>query len=98
MGMSRRTFLGISANTSALVAVGVPLPVLGVQRGNSERIQPASVKALVFDVFGTVVDWRTSVAAEVEAVGKSKGVTIDGLAFCRYMAGAHQHTPSMERA
>lgn len=95
MGMSRRTFLGISANTSALVAVGVPLPVLGVQRGNSERIQPASVKALVFDVFGTVVDWRTSVAAEVEAVGKSKGVTIDGLAFADTWRA--QYTPSMER-
>lgn len=95
MGMSRRTFLGISANTSALVGVGVPLPVLGVQRGNSERIQPASVKALVFDVFGTVVDWRTSVAAEVEAVGKSKGVTIDGLAFADTWRA--QYTPSMER-
>ena len=27
------------------------------------------VRALVFDVFGTVVDWRSSVAAEVRALG-----------------------------
>lgn len=95
MGMSRRTFLRVSASTSALVGVSVPLPVLGAQRGNSERIQPASVKALVFDVFGTVVDWRTSVAAQVEAVGKGKGVTIDGSAFAD--AWRAQYAPSMER-
>ena len=29
----------------------------------------AQVRALVFDVFGTVVDWRSSVAAEVRALG-----------------------------
>ena len=28
-----------------------------------------SVRALVFDVFGTVVDWRSTVAAEVRALG-----------------------------
>jgi len=33
-------------------------------------LDPASVKALIFDVFGTVVDWRTSVARESEAVLK----------------------------
>ena len=31
---------------------------------------PAGVKALVFDTFGTVVDWRTSVAREIEALAK----------------------------
>lgn len=95
MGISRRTFLTISASASALASVGVPLPVLGGQRGNGERFQPASVKALVFDVFGTVVDWRTSVAAQVEAVGRGKGVAIDGLAFAD--AWRAQYTPSMER-
>jgi 2-haloalkanoic acid dehalogenase type II len=32
------------------------------------------VKALVFDVFGTVVDWRSSVVAELEALGQKHGV------------------------
>lgn len=39
------------------------------------------MKALVFDVFGTVVDWRTSVTQEVESVAKRKGLTIDGARF-----------------
>jgi 2-haloacid dehalogenase len=61
--------------------------------------QPAprfsSVKALVFDTFGTVVDWRTSVAREIEAVAKRKGVTIDGAKFAdTWRAG---YRPSMDR-
>ncbi|KAF9554031.1 haloacid dehalogenase [Agrocybe pediades] len=35
------------------------------------------VEALVFDVFGTVVDWRSSVAAELQALGKEHGVSSD---------------------
>ena len=33
------------------------------------------VKALVFDVFGTVVDWRSSITREGEKLGKLKGIT-----------------------
>src|SRR6202521_4638743 len=36
-----------------------------------------SIKALVFDVFGTCVDWRGSVIRELEAVGRAKGITAD---------------------
>jgi 2-haloacid dehalogenase len=43
-------------------------------------IEP-SVKLLAFDVFGTVVDWRSSVIAEGEQLGKSKGINIDWAAF-----------------
>jgi FMN phosphatase YigB (HAD superfamily) len=32
------------------------------------------VKALLFDVFGTVVDWRSSVISELEALGEKSGV------------------------
>jgi len=39
------------------------------------------VKLLAFDVFGTVVDWRTSVIAEGEQLGKAKGINIDWTAF-----------------
>ncbi len=41
----------------------------------------AGVKALLFDVFGTVVDWRNSVARELAAVARAKGVTLDGHAM-----------------
>jgi 2-haloacid dehalogenase len=54
-----------------------------------------TVKALVFDTFGTVVDWRSSVAREVEALAKKKGVTIDGAKFAdAWRAG---YGPSMNR-
>ena len=35
------------------------------------------VRALVFDVFGTVVDWRGSLIREGEALGRAKGLTAD---------------------
>jgi 2-haloacid dehalogenase len=37
-----------------------------------------NLKALVFDVFGTVVDWRGSVIAEGIAWGKEKGLASTG--------------------
>jgi 2-haloacid dehalogenase len=55
-----------------------------------------AVKALGFDVFGTVVDWRTSIAREGEAVGRRKGVTgVDWTAFAVAWRGLYQ--PSLTR-
>jgi 2-haloacid dehalogenase len=54
----------------------------------------ASVKALVFDTFGTVVDWRGSIVEEGTAWGKTKGITVDWAHFAdRWRAG---YAPSME--
>ncbi len=39
------------------------------------------VKALVFDVFGTVVDWRSPVLAEGAALARVKGLAVDWQAF-----------------
>jgi 2-haloacid dehalogenase len=39
------------------------------------------VKALVCDVFGTVVDWRGSVLRELEALGREKGIAADWAGF-----------------
>ena len=39
------------------------------------------VEALLFDVFGTVVDWRTSIAAEMQTFGAEKGYEADWSAF-----------------
>jgi FMN phosphatase YigB (HAD superfamily) len=39
------------------------------------------VKALVFDVFGTVVDWRASTIAEGRALGRKKRLDLDWGAF-----------------
>jgi 2-haloacid dehalogenase len=40
-----------------------------------------SVQALVFDTFGTVVDWRTSVIRELQALGERKGIQADWVAM-----------------
>src|SRR3990172_55869 len=39
------------------------------------------VKALTFDVFGTVVDWRGSITREGRTLGKELGVRADWAAF-----------------
>ena len=38
-----------------------------------------NVKALVFDVFGTVVDWRASVIRELTAFGNGRGLNVERL-------------------
>jgi 2-haloacid dehalogenase len=54
-----------------------------------------AVKALVFDVFGTVVDWRGSILREVEELGRRKRIAIDWAAFVDAWRGGYQ--PSMQR-
>lgn len=54
----------------------------------------ATLRALVFDVFGTLVDWRTSIAREARAAFAPHGVGIDGLAFAD--AWRAQYQPAME--
>ena len=48
------------------------------------------VKAVVFDVFGTVVDWRTSVAKHAAAFGKANGTSADWEAFADGWRGKYQ--------
>ena len=50
----------------------------------------SQVKALVFDVFGTVVDWRTSITEEGRALGKAKGINADWEAFADAWRGQYQ--------
>ena len=40
-----------------------------------------AVKALVFDVFGTVVDWRGSIIAEGRRLGRARGLRVEWSAF-----------------
>lgn len=58
-----------------------------------EIMQPP--KALMFDVFGTVVDWRTGVATVAAPFLKSKSVDIDPFEFADKWRGKYQ--PAMER-
>ena len=48
------------------------------------------VKALFFDVFGTLVDFRTSIAREAEAMLKPLGYALDWPAFADVWRGEYQ--------
>ena len=55
-----------------------------------------AVRALVFDVFGTVVDWRSSIVREGEALGATQGWQIDWAGFAdAWRAG---YVPAMQQA
>jgi len=54
----------------------------------------ASAKALFFDVFGTLVDWRNGIAREAELILEPLGFSLDWLAFAD--AWRDQYQPGME--
>lgn len=54
-----------------------------------------SVDAVLFDVFGTVVDWRGSIIAELKAFGAERGLSVDWEKFTDSWRGLYQ--PSMEQ-
>ena len=57
-----------------------------------------AVKALFFDVFGTLVDWRTSIARETEALLKPEGALLDYFAFADAWRGEYQGAMEEVRA
>jgi 2-haloacid dehalogenase len=87
--MDRREFL--------VGTVAIPFTAIAGQRagapGGPAVSRPAQI--LVFDTFGTVVDWRSSVIAEGEALGRAKRVTVDWPAFADAWRGGYG--PSMNR-
>ncbi|MGH8798042.1 MAG: haloacid dehalogenase type II [Caldimonas sp.] len=52
------------------------------------------IKALLFDVFGTLVDWRGGIARETEALLAPRGIALDWGAFAD--AWRAQYQPAME--
>src|SRR5262249_27939623 len=95
--VSRRAFLRAGAG---MIGAGTVAADYGwaLEReptpGRTDAEGPA-VKALVFDVFGTVVDWRTSVMREVGELAKKKGLKVDAGKFAdAWRAG---YAPSMNR-
>ena len=56
---------------------------------------PRALRALAFDVFGTVVDWRSSVIREGQMLSAAKGLQVDWAAFAdAWRAG---YAPAMDR-
>ena len=60
------------------------------------RFDVKEIKALVFDVFGTVVDWRGGLIREGEALSAAKGLAVDWPAFADAWRAGYQ--PAMQRA
>ena len=52
-------------------------------------------KALLFDVFGTVVDWRSSIAREIERIAEQKGFAVNGHDFAT--AWRKRYQPAMAK-
>ena len=80
--------LGIAATCNGAARVSLaaqPTP-------GEEKMQ--NVKALFFDVFGTLVDWRSGVARESQRVLEPLGHKLDWIAFAD--AWRAQYQPSME--
>ena len=53
------------------------------------------VKAILFDTFGTVVDWRSSLINEFTPWGEARGLKVDWVAFADAWRSAY--APSMDR-
>jgi 2-haloacid dehalogenase len=52
-------------------------------------------KALLFDIFGTVFDWRSSIVEEGEAWGKKRGVNVDWARFANAWRAGYR--PALDR-
>lgn len=94
--IERRAFLLNTASSAAALCVGS----VGLLSANFASAQVSvqgsrkyGVKALVFDMFGTVLDWRPSVARESEKILKPLGYNIDWLEFAT--AWRREYDPSM---
>jgi 2-haloacid dehalogenase len=57
-----------------------------------------AVKALFFDVFGTLVDWRTSIAREAKALLEPRGYALDWPAIADAWRGEYQGAMEEVRA
>lgn len=94
---ARREFLSAGAASVALAAVGTFSAAASAQDCLGKEASPASgaVKALTFDVFGTVVDWRSSIIREGQLLTKTRGIRVDWAKFVdAWRAG---YRPAMDR-
>ncbi len=55
----------------------------------------ADLRAILFDTFGTVVDWRSSLIAELTRFGSARGIAADWVALVDAWRAAYK--PSMDR-
>ena len=95
---NRRDFIvaGVGSVTAAAAGTFISAAASAADSSTSPNAGlHSTVKALVFDVFGTVVDWRGSIIREGEQLGKRKGINADWVAFADAWRGGYQ--PAMQR-
>jgi 2-haloacid dehalogenase len=81
MAVSRRTLLVSSVAAAALCGTAAPA-------------SSSDGPALFFDVFGTLVDWRSSIAREAKAALEPRGFRLDWLGFAD--AWAMKYQPALD--
>jgi 2-haloacid dehalogenase len=91
---SKRMLLGFGGSLLVASAVEGFQGPAGLLNRKSPAIAVGDVKALFFDVFGTLVDWRTGVARETKRLLEPKGISLDWLAFAD--AWRAQYMPTTE--
>jgi 2-haloacid dehalogenase len=74
------------------------LATSGAKRGCGLGIMTLAVKALFFDVFGTLVDWRTSIAREAKVLLEPHDHALDWFAFADAWRGEYQGAMEEVRA
>lgn len=96
--LDRRKFLmvagagAVTTSRSDLIEMRAQMSAREPQKVTPEL---AKVKACVFDTFGTVVDWRSSVIAEATGWGKTKGLNVNWVEFTdRWRQG---YRPTMDK-
>jgi 2-haloacid dehalogenase len=103
MEATRRQFLQVGSMTmlGALTPNFVPLKLGAMALGDAQATAGrkakdlGAVKALTFDTFGTVVDYRSTIIAEGEVLGRAKGLKVDWAKFAdAWRAG---YAPAMDR-
>ena len=95
MDATRREFL--QAGSLAIIGGTLPADAIGAAQQTAGRTARdlGAVKALVFDTFGTVVDYRSTIISEGEALGKARGLAVDWAKFADAWRGAY--APAMDR-
>ena len=81
--LSRREWLstGTTAILSGALMGSAGVKILAGQSATGRSSKISGVKALTFDVFGTVVDWRSSIIREGQLLSVSKGLNVDWAKF-----------------
>ena len=89
--IQKRNFL----KAFGIISSGMGISLLSSPLAFSQNNVANSVKALTFDVFGTVVDWRSSIIREGQILSANKGFEVDWPEFADRWRGGY--SPAMNR-